>query len=110
DDFGTGYSSLSYLKSFKLNTLKIDLSFVRDVTRDPQSLAIVRSIVSLGSGLELDVVAEGVENCEQATLLAEAGCRLLQGYLIGRPMAPKDYLNWLATWANDRPAVLPCSE
>ena len=95
DDFGTGYSSLSYLKCFKIHTLKIDLSFVRDVTHDRPSTAIVRSIVSLGAGLGLTVVAEGVETPEQATLLAELGCNVLQGYHIGKPMAPDNYVKWL---------------
>ena len=95
DDFGTGYSSLSYLKCFQIHTLKIDLSFVRDVTHDPPSTAIVRSIVSLGAGLGLTVVAEGVETPEQASLLAEIGCNVLQGYHIGKPMTPEDYLAWL---------------
>jgi diguanylate cyclase (GGDEF)-like protein/PAS domain S-box-containing protein len=95
DDFGTGYSSLSYLKNFNIHTLKIDLSFVRDVAYDSQSRAIVQSIVSLGSGLGLTVVAEGVETVEQAESLADLGCDVLQGYLIGRPMPAAEYLKWL---------------
>lgn len=102
DDFGTGYSSLSYLKSFKIDTLKIDLSFTRDVTVDRQSEAIVRSIVSLGSGLNLSVVAEGVETAEQAEVLQTMGCTTLQGYFIGRPMAEDDYLAWAHQWNNNR--------
>lgn len=98
DDFGTGYSSLGYLKNFKINTLKIDLSFVKDVTTNRQSEAIVRSIVSLGSGLELSVVAEGVETAEQANLLSTMGCTVLQGYYFGRPMQESDYLAWVADW------------
>lgn len=95
DDFGTGYSSLSYLKSFSIHTLKIDLSFVRDVTNDRASRAIVQSIVSLGKGLDLAVVAEGVETKEQADLLASFGCSVLQGYYIGKPMPADEYLQWL---------------
>ena len=97
DDFGTGYCSLSYLKSFNIHTLKVDLSFVRDVTHDSQSHAIVRSIVSLGTGLGLNVVAEGVETAEQADVLYDVGCTVLQGYLIGKPMSADDYLDWLST-------------
>lgn len=95
DDFGTGYSSLSYLKDFRIHTLKIDLSFIRDVTSSLQSNAVVRSIVSLGSGLGLNVVAEGVETPEQAKLLSEMGCTALQGYHISRPMTADRYLAWL---------------
>ncbi|MCA9184002.1 MAG: EAL domain-containing protein, partial [Planctomycetales bacterium] len=95
DDFGTGYSSLSYIKSFPIHTLKIDLSFVRDVTHDFQSNAIVRSIVSLGTGLGLTIVAEGVETAEQASVLTEAGVSILQGYYIGKPMSAQQYESWL---------------
>ena len=95
DDFGTGYSSLSYLKHFRIHTLKIDLSFVRDVTHDTQSNAVVRSIVSLGSGLGLAVVAEGVETAEQAAELSNIGCTVLQGYHIAKPMTADQYVQWL---------------
>jgi EAL domain-containing protein (putative c-di-GMP-specific phosphodiesterase class I) len=98
DDFGTGYSSLSYLKSFRINTLKIDLSFTRDVLTDKQSQAIVRSIASLGTGLGLSVVAEGVETAEQAELLEQLGCTFLQGYFIGRPMKERNYREWIQSW------------
>jgi diguanylate cyclase (GGDEF)-like protein/PAS domain S-box-containing protein len=94
DDFGTGYSSLSYLKHFRIHTLKIDMSFVRDVTYDPRSAAVVRSITSLGQGLGLKVVAEGVETAEQAKLLAEIGCTVLQGFYIGHPMLPDQFTAW----------------
>jgi EAL domain-containing protein (putative c-di-GMP-specific phosphodiesterase class I) len=96
DDFGTGYSSLSYLKNFSIHTLKIDLSFVRDLMRDDHSDAIVRSIISLGSGMKLTLVAEGVETQEQANFLREAGCDVLQGYLIGKPVPQQQYLQWLS--------------
>ena len=95
DDFGTGYSSLSYLKNFNIHTLKIDLSFVRDLIRDQHSDAIVRSIISLGSGLGLTLVAEGVETEQQAHFLRNAGCDILQGYLIGKPMPHRDFESWL---------------
>ncbi|MEZ6106698.1 MAG: EAL domain-containing protein [Pirellulaceae bacterium] len=94
DDFGTGYSSLSYLTTFNIHTLKIDLSFVREMTHDAQSNAVVRSIISLGNGLGLKLVAEGVETEAQAKLLTEAGCTLLQGYLFGKPMPAEDYWSW----------------
>ncbi len=101
DDFGTGYSSLSYLKHFRIHTLKIDMSFVRDVTHDPRSVAVIRSIASLGQGLGLNVVAEGVETAEQAKLLADIGCNVLQGYYIGRPMFPDQF----TAWQNDHVAA-----
>ncbi len=101
DDFGTGYSSLSYLKNFNIHTLKIDLSFVRDLIRDHHSDAIVRSIISLGSGLDLTLVAEGVETNEQADFLREAGCDILQGYLIGKPMPAMQFEQWLREQALD---------
>ncbi|MCC7339267.1 MAG: EAL domain-containing protein [Pirellulaceae bacterium] len=94
DDFGTGYSSLSYLKNFNIHTLKIDLSFVRDLIRDHHSDAIVRSIISLGSGLGLTLVAEGVETEQQADFLRDAGCDVLQGYLIGKPVPAPQFEQW----------------
>ncbi|MCA8999088.1 MAG: EAL domain-containing protein, partial [Planctomycetaceae bacterium] len=97
DDFGTGYSSLSYLKSFRIHTLKIDMSFIREITVDSQAEAIVRSIVSLGTGLNLNVVAEGVETSEQAALLSEIGCDILQGYHIARPLPADKFVEWQAT-------------
>ena len=86
DDFGTGYSSLSYLQRLPLREVKIDKAFVRDVTDNPNSAAIVRTIIALGDSLGLKVVSEGVETQAQQTLLAELGCDVIQGYWLGRPM------------------------
>jgi diguanylate cyclase (GGDEF)-like protein/PAS domain S-box-containing protein len=86
DDFGTGYSSLNYLKRFPLTTLKIDRSFIRDVTIDNRSAAITKSIITLGRGLNLKVVAEGVETRAQAAFLYENSCDRMQGFLISEPL------------------------
>jgi diguanylate cyclase (GGDEF)-like protein/PAS domain S-box-containing protein len=85
DDFGSGYSSLSYLQAFPFDKIKIDRAFVMNLGRNPQSAAIVRAVVGLGHGLEMSIVAEGVETQEQLAFLAEAGCDAVQGYFIGKP-------------------------
>jgi EAL domain-containing protein (putative c-di-GMP-specific phosphodiesterase class I) len=90
DDFGTGYSSLSYLHSFPIDVLKIDRSFVGRMTEGEQPLQIVRTIIELARVLGMDVVAEGIETCEQYQLLRELGCRFGQGFLFARPMSAED--------------------
>ncbi|GJE50993.1 putative signaling protein [Methylobacterium tardum] len=85
DDFGTGYSSLSNLRSFPFDRIKIDGSFIKAVHSNPQGAAIVRSVLGLGRGLGLAVVAEGVETDEELSFLAAEHCTLAQGYLLGRP-------------------------
>ncbi len=85
DDFGTGYSSLSYLQAFPFDKIKIDRSFISSVENNAQSAAIVRAVIGLARGLDLPVVAEGVENQNQLEFLSRELCDEAQGFFIGRP-------------------------
>ena len=91
DDFGTGYSSLSYLQSFPFDKIKIDRSFIANVQSNHQSAAIVRAVIGLARGLEVPVVAEGVETSEQLAFLSQESCSEIQGYLIGKPSPIASY-------------------
>jgi diguanylate cyclase (GGDEF)-like protein/PAS domain S-box-containing protein len=96
DDFGTGYSSLSALQQFPIGTLKIDQSFVRDVAVDSDDAAIVRTIIDMGKSLDLEVIAEGVEACDQLEFLRKHGCYYAQGRLFGDAMEAAKLLGILA--------------
>jgi len=91
DDFGTGYSSLSYLQSFPFDKIKIDRAFISNLDTNAQSVAIVRGVIGLGHGLNLPVIAEGVETASQREVLTREKCDEIQGYLVGRPLPIAEY-------------------
>jgi diguanylate cyclase (GGDEF)-like protein/PAS domain S-box-containing protein len=101
DDFGSGYSSLSYLQAFPFDKIKIDRTFVMNLGRNPQSAAIVRAVIGLGHGLEMSIVAEGVETEEQLKFLADEGCDAVQGYFIGKPLPVDQYDTLVGRVARD---------
>jgi diguanylate cyclase (GGDEF)-like protein len=95
DDFGTGYSSLSYLKNWRVDALKIDRSFVRDLVTDSSDLAIVSAIIAIARHLHIQVIAEGIEGYQQAEILRKLGCTVGQGFLFARPMPAEQCLAML---------------
>jgi EAL domain-containing protein (putative c-di-GMP-specific phosphodiesterase class I) len=101
DDFGTGYSSLGRLRELPIHEVKIDKSFVQRIGVDHRDRAVVRSAVQLGHALDLEVVAEGVEDATTLTTLAKEGCNLVQGYFISRPLPPDQF----ETWLTNRPTL-----
>jgi EAL domain-containing protein (putative c-di-GMP-specific phosphodiesterase class I) len=95
DDFGTGYSSLSYLKKFEIDYIKIDQSFVRNMTANSGDFALCEAMVVMAHKLGIEVIAEGVETLEQSKLLSEMGCDFAQGYYFAKPMQENVFLEWL---------------
>jgi len=105
DDFGTGYSSLSYLKHWRVDSLKIDRSFVRDLVTDSSDLAIVSAIIAIAKHLRIQVVAEGIEGYQQAEILQRLGCAIGQGFLFARPMPADQCLELLGDSAETEAEV-----
>jgi len=97
DDFGIGHSSLNYLKTFPVDSVKIDRSFIRDLTTDPNDAEITSSIIGMAHRLGLNTVAEGVETAEQQRILESFACDDIQGYLVQRPMPSEDFPGWRAS-------------
>ncbi len=99
DDFGTGYSSFMYLKTFPVDTLKIDRSFIKDITIGSEEMAITQAIISMGHSLKMEVLAEGAETKEQVDLLKEQGCDTIQGYFYSKPVPPDEIPPFVAKLA-----------
>src|SRR4029077_10708315 len=97
DDFGTGYSSLSYLRKFPIDALKIDQSFVRQITTAPDETTIVTAVISMGRSLKLRVVAEGVETRQELEFLQAQQCDEAQGYYFSRPVVAQQFAQLLQT-------------
>ncbi|HEY2928181.1 MAG TPA: EAL domain-containing protein [Albitalea sp.] len=106
DDFGTGYSSLSYLKRFPLSTVKIDRSFVNDVTHNDSAAALINGIIGLAHGMGMKVVAEGVETAEQLAYLCSHDCDQIQGYFLCKPMAAEPVFEFMTRHLNDLSAPM----
>jgi diguanylate cyclase (GGDEF)-like protein len=102
DDFGTGFSSLAYLRHLNLNTLKIDRCFIKDITNNSNDLTIVRSTLRMAHSLELEVVAEGIEERSHYEMLRELGCDVGQGYWIAKPMPAVALPTWVDAWERGR--------
>lgn len=102
DDFGTGYSSLSYLKKFPVSKVKIDQSFVRDMDKNPEDAALCKAVIQMGHGLNMLVIAEGVESEEQRKMIQDLGCDQIQGYFYSRPLPVAAFVLFVENWLKGR--------
>ncbi|MDJ0511202.1 MAG: bifunctional diguanylate cyclase/phosphodiesterase, partial [Crocosphaera sp.] len=109
DDFGTGYSTLGYLKTFPFHTLKIDQSFVRELSENAQDLSIISAIMTLSRGFNMRVIAEGVENKKQLNLLRQLQCEEMQGYFFSHPLSPEDIIKYLINFEKKKNLILSLS-
>lgn len=105
DDFGTGYSSLSYLHQYPIDTLKIDQSFIRKMREDLMVFGLVKSILSLSQNMNIKIIAEGVEEFEESTMLKELDCEMAQGYFYSRPVDELQVLDLLRKHNGSIPAM-----
>ncbi|MFQ3171602.1 MAG: diguanylate cyclase (GGDEF)-like protein [Oleispira sp.] len=106
DDFGTGYSSFSYLRQFPIGKLKIDRSFVNDITNDPDDEAIIRAIIAMGHTLKLKIIAEGIENRQQLVLLQAMGCDSYQGFFFSKPLTAAEFYKKYIEPAGQQPQAV----
>lgn len=107
DDFGTGYSCLSHLKDLPVDTVKIDKSFILNVSGDPGNATVVEAIIAMAHRLGLRVIAEGVETADQLDFIRVRGCDFAQGFYFAPPLSTEDFQTWLETWCHRRPHALP---
>lgn len=91
DDFGTGYSALAYLNKFSVSEIKIDCSFIKNITTDENSALLVKSIIAMATSLNKTLVAEGIETEAQAKLISDLGCTVVQGFLFSKPISATDF-------------------
>jgi len=103
DDFGTGYSSFAYLSRLSVDKIKIDQSFIRDMTRNRENASIARAIVQMAHGLSIHAVAEGVEEAEAMKMLVDYRCDGAQGFHLGRPVSTEEFANFLEANGQNRP-------
>jgi EAL domain-containing protein (putative c-di-GMP-specific phosphodiesterase class I) len=102
DDFGTGFASLTHLRDFPVDIIKLDRSFVNDISQGGSSAAIIRALIGLGKSMNLKIVAEGIETEEQAAFLRELGCDVAQGYLYAKPLSLEDARSFLVQHMTSR--------
>jgi diguanylate cyclase (GGDEF)-like protein len=110
DDFGTGYSSMAYLKRLPVDELKVDRSFVLNMTSDHNDAVLVRSAIDLGHNLGMTVVAEGVEGVDHVAALQDLGCDIAQGFHYARPMSPEDLTHWMHAYEVSRPETVATTD